>query len=246
MELIVESTTKKLNLFLTEVKKYSSSNKDVAEIEKEINSKLITVLKLHHGFKNLDLSANLKNTLTNILPKSEFEWGIILSWLFIHQLGRVISENKHELKSRSLFDEWRLSKYIANTLKELSIKKDEKKLEVVSIIKLMVSLQNWANSIDYSEKNFYAIFQSFLREPEIQGYLKVNRYHNHLWYSAEKFANFTRWIWITAIIDKIAKNKDHATKELNELLTFYQRIEEIAKNSKYQVTKFLEDLQTIS
>ncbi|GAH16739.1 unnamed protein product, partial [marine sediment metagenome] len=115
MELTVESTTKKLNLFLTEVKKYSSSNRDVVEIEKEIHSKLITVLELHHGLTHLDLSANLRNTLTNILPESEFEWGIIISWLFIHQLGRVISEVSSELISRSLFDEWRLSKYIANT-----------------------------------------------------------------------------------------------------------------------------------
>ena len=245
-ELIVESTTKKLNSFLAEVKKYSSSNKDVTKIEKDIQSKLITILQLYHGFKQLDLSVNLKNALVNILPKSEFEWGIVISWVFIHQLGRVISENNYELKSRSLFDEWRLSKYIANTLNALSIEKDEKDLEVGSIIKLMVSLQNWSNSIDYSEKNFYAIFQSFFRDPEIQVYLKVNRYHNLLWYSAEKFTNFTKWIWITAVIDKIANIKDNASKELNDLLNFYQIIEEKAKKSKYQVTKFLEVLQNIS
>ena len=242
----VESTTKKLNLFLTEVKKYSSSNKDVAKIEKEIRSKLITTLHLHQDFTYLDLSADLKNTLTNILPKTEFEWGIIISWLFIHQLGRVISEKNFELKSRSLFDEWRLSKYIANTLRELSIKEDEKEMEVGSILKLMVSLQNWSNSIEYSEKNFYVIFQSFFRDPEIQAYLKVNRYHNLLWYSAERFTNFTRWIWITALIDKIANREDKTSKVLDDLLTLYQRIEEIAKNSKYQVLKFLEDLQAIS
>jgi len=145
-----------------------------------------------------------------------------------------------------LFDEWRLSKYIANTLRELSIKEDEKEMEVGSILKLMVSLQNWSNSIEYSEKNFYVIFQSFFRDPEIQVYLKVNRYHNLLWYSAERFTNFTRWIWITALIDKIANREDKTSKVLDDLLTLYQRIEEIAKNSKYQVLKFLEDLQAIS
>ncbi|NVM46132.1 MAG: alpha-amylase [Candidatus Lokiarchaeota archaeon] len=245
-EFILESTTKKLKIFLAEVKKYSSSNKDVTKIEKDIQIKLNTLLQLHHGFTHLDLSVKMKNTLANILPKSEFEWGIVISWVFIHQLGRVISEKNYELKSRSLFDEWRLSKYIANTLNVLSIKKDEKDLEVGSIIKLMVSLQNWAKLIDFSEKNLYEIFQSFFRDPEIQVYLKVNRYHNLLWYSAEQFATFTRWIWITAVIDKIANSKNNASKELNNLLTFYQRIEEIAKNSKYQVTKFLDDLQNIS
>jgi len=244
-DLIVESITKKLNSFLFEVKKYSSSNKDVTKIEREINSKLNATLQLHNGSIHLDISTNLKNTLTDILPKSEFEWGLLISWLFIHQLGRVISEKNYELKSRSLFDEWRLSKYIINTLKELSINEDEKKQEVGSVIKLMVSLQNWFNSTDYSEKNFYSIFQSFFRDPEIQVYLKVNRYHDLLWYSAEEFTNFTRWIWLTAVIDRIANNKDNVSKEIDELLDYYQKIEEIAKASKYQVNEFLNDLQNM-
>ena len=244
-ELIIEGITKILNPFLLEVKKYSASDKDVTKIEKEILSKLIATLQLHKGLTSLDISTNLKKILANILPKSEFEWGIVFSWLFIHQLGRVISEKNYELKSISLFDEWRLSKYIGKTLNELSLNEDEKKQEVGSIIKLMVSLQNWSNSVDFSEKNYYAIFQSFFRDPEIQIYLKVNRYHNLLWYSAEKFANFTRWIWLTAVIDRITNKKDIISKELNELLDYYQGIEEIAKNSKYQVNKFLEDLQNI-
>ena len=245
-EIIVEDITKKLKSFLLEVKKYSSSNKDLTKIEKEIRSKLIATLQLHNGLTHLDISTNLKNDLEKILPESEFEWGILISWLFIHQLGRVISEKNYELKSRSLFDEWRLSKYIRNTLRELSINEDEKNQEVGSIIKLMVSFQNWSNSMDYSQKNFYAIFQSFFRDPEIQVYLKVNRYHNLLWYSAENFANFTRWIWLTAIIDKIAKNNSSIGNELEELLMNFQKITEIAKTSKFQVNQFLKYLQNIA
>ncbi|NVM17996.1 MAG: alpha-amylase [Candidatus Lokiarchaeota archaeon] len=244
-ELIVEGITTKLNSFLFEVKKYSSSNKDVTEIEKEIHSKLIVTLQLHKGLTHLDISTNLKNALAKILPKSEFEWGILVSWLFIHQLGRVISEKNYELKSRSLFDEWRLSKYIRNTLRELSLKEDAKNLDVGSIIKLMVSLQNWSNSIEYAEKDFFAIFQSFFRDPEIQAYLQVNRYHSYLWYNAEEFANFTRWIWLTAIIDKIAKSNNRISNELEELLIYFQKITKIAKTSKFQVNQFLEDLRTL-
>jgi hypothetical protein len=107
----------------------------------------------------------------------------------------------------------------------------------------MVSHHNWSNSVEYSEKNFYAIFQSFFRDPEIQVYLKVNRYHNLLWYSAEDFAIFIRWIWLTAVIDRITSIKSNQGKALTELLDYYQRIEELAKTSKYQVNKLLEQLQ---
>jgi len=200
-ESIGEDISKKLNTFLLEVKKYSSSKKDVVIIDKVIQSKLRATLQLHQGLLQIDLPSNLRKIFTLLLPKSEFEWGILFSWLFIHQLGRVTSEENYEVQSRSWFDEWRLSKYIKNTLRELSINEEEKTMEVGSIIKLIVSLHNWSNSMEYREKNFYSIFQSFFRDPEIQLYLKVNRYHNLLWYSAEKFDDFIRWIWLTAIIE---------------------------------------------
>jgi hypothetical protein len=198
---------------------------------------------LHKGLKYLEVSSNLKNDLSNILPKSEFEWGTLISWLFIHQLGRVISEKNYEMKGRSLFDEWRLSKYIRNTLRELTVSEDEKKQDVGSIIKLMISHQNWSTSVAYSERNYHAIFQSFFRDPEIQVYLKVNRYHNLLWFSAEDFSNFIRWIWLTAVIDRITRIKLNTEVELQELLDYYQRIKELAKISKFQVNKFLEVLE---
>jgi len=245
-ESIVEDISKKLNTFLLEVKKYSSSKKDVVIIDEVIQSKLRATLQLHQGLLQIDLPPNLRKIFTLLLPKSEFEWGILFSWLFIHQLGRVISEENYEVQSRSWFDEWRLSKYIKNTLKELSINEEEKTREVGSIIKLIVSLHNWSNSMEYREKNFYSIFQSFFRDPEIQLYLKVNRYHNLLWYSAEKFDDFTRWIWLTAIIDRIAKSNNRLGNEIEELLVYFQKITELAKTSKFQVNQFLEDLQNMA
>ncbi|MFX1287136.1 MAG: alpha-amylase family glycosyl hydrolase [Promethearchaeota archaeon] len=243
-ELIVESMAKKLNSFLIEVKKYSSISEDITKIEKEILSKLITSLRLLKELTHLEISFNLKSTLTKILPKSEFEWGLLFSWIFIHQLGQLISEKNYELKSRSLFDEWRLSKYIRNTLTELATVEDEENQDVGSILKLMISHHNWSNSVAYSEKNFYLIFQSFFRDPELQVYLKVNRFHNLLWYNAEQFAVFIRWIWLTAVIDRITFVEINIEKELNQLLDYYQRIEELAKISKYQVNELLEAIET--
>ena len=243
LELIIESTTKKITTFLIEVKKYSSTTEDITKLEKQILLKLITTLRLHKGLTDLEISSDLKSKLAKILPKSEFEWGLLFSWIFIHQLGRLISEKNYELKSRSLFDEWRLSKYIRNTLTELAIIEDEKNLDVGSIIKLMISHHNWSNSVAYSDKKFYLIFQSFFRDPELQVYLKVNRFQNILWYSAEEFAKFIRWIWLATIIDRITFVKINIEAELNQLMDYYQRIEELAKMSKYQVNELLEVIE---
>jgi len=245
-EQVVEAISDKLNPFLKEVKKYSSSKKDVTGVKKEIIEKLEVISRLEQSLKHLKTNQELTSIYGKILPNSEFEWGILLSWLFIHQLGRVASDKNHELQSRSWFDEWRFSKYIKIILEELSIKEEEKTQDGISIIKLMVTLQNWATSNKYTEENLYSIFKSFFSEPEVQQYLNVNRYHNLLWFSAELFEKFVRWMFLIAVIDRLAQSKESAVNEIKALLEDYQKLIKISKTSKYQVNKFLERLQSLS
>ncbi|MBA7573684.1 hypothetical protein ES708_15482 [subsurface metagenome] len=201
---------------------------------------------MEQNLKHIKINQELTHIYEKILPNSKFEWGILLSWLFIHQLGRVVSDKNYELQSRSWFDEWRLSKYIKNILEELSIKEEEKTQDGISIIKLMVTLQNCSASNKYTETNLYSIFQSFFSEPEVQQYLNVNRYHNLLWFSAELFDTFVRWMFLIAVIDRLAQSKESAVNEIKALLEDYQKLIKIAKTSKYQVNKFLESLQSLS
>jgi hypothetical protein len=241
-EQVVEAISDKLNPFLEEIKNYSSSKKDVTRVKIEINEKLKVISRLEQSLKDLKINQELTSIYEKLLPVSEFEWGILFSWLFIHQLGRVVSDKNYELQSRSWFDEWRLSKFIKNILEELSRKEEEKTQDGISIIKLMITLQNWAASNKYTEKNLYSIFQSFFSEPEVQQYLNVNRYHNLLWFSAESFDIFLRWMFLIAIIDQLTQFKESAVDEIDALLEDYQKLIKIAKTSKYQVNKFLESL----
>ncbi|GAJ05508.1 unnamed protein product, partial [marine sediment metagenome] len=213
-EQVVEAISDKLDLFLKEVKNYSLSKKDVTGVKKEIIEKLKVISRLEQSLKHLKINQELTSIYGKILPNSEFQWGILLSWLFIHQLGRVVSDKNYELQSRSWFDEWRLSKYIKNILEELSIKEEEKTQDGISIIKLMVTLQNWSVSNKYTETNLYSIFQSFFSEPEVQQYLNVNRYHNLLWFSAESFDTFVRWTYLIAVIDQLTQFKESAVDEI--------------------------------
>jgi len=245
-EQLVETISDKLNPFLEEIKNYSSSKKDITRVKKEIIDKLKVISRLEQSLKDLKINQELTSIYEKILPDSEFEWGILFSWLFIHQLGRVVSDKNYELQSRSWFDEWRLSKFINNILEELSIKEEEKTQDGISIIKLTITLQNWAASNKYDEKNLYSIFQSFFSEPEVQQYLNVNRYHNLLWFSAESFDVFLRWMFLIAVIDQLTQFKESVVDEIDALLEDYQKLIKIAKTSKYQVNKFLESLQSLS
>jgi len=241
-EQVIEAISDKLNSFLNEVKNYSSSKEDITKVKKEIIEKLKAISSLEQNLKQLKTNQEFTSIYEKLIPNSEFEWGILLSWLSIHQLGRVVSDKNYELQSRSWFDEWRLSKFIKKILEELSIKEEEKTQDGISIIKLMITLQNWSASNKYTEKNLYSIFQSFFSEPEVQQYLNVNRYHNLLWFSAESFDTFVRWMFLIAVIDRLAQSKESVGNEIEMLLEDYQKLLKIAKTSKYQVNKFLERL----
>ena len=231
-----------LDAFLLEVKKYSTSQKDYTDIKKDIVLKIEVVLKLKHKLKELKIPDEYKGIFINLLPKSEVEWSILLSYLIVHQMGRFESSHNYKLLSRSLFDEWRLFKYINSTLNEMSKDKKEKKLEMHSILKLMIGLQGWSNSVIKGETDLFSVFQLFFSDPDVQQFLKVNRYQQLLWYNAELFDNFIKWMWLIAIIEILIKPMGEANEDLKKLLDYYVIIKKVSKITNFQVVKFLDDL----
>ena len=231
-----------LDAFLLEVKKYSTSQKDYTDIKKDIVLKIEVVLKLKHKLKELKIPDEYKGIFINLLPISEVEWSILLSYLIVHQMGRFESSHNYKLLSRSLFDEWRLFKYINSTLNEMSKDKKEKKLEMHSILKLMIGLQGWSNSVIKGETDLYSVFQLFFSDPDVQQFLKVNRYQQLLWYNAELFDNFIKWMWLIAIIEILIKPMGEANEDLKKLLDYYVIIKKVSKITNFQVVKFLDDL----
>ena len=131
---------------------------------------------------------------------------------------------------------------INNILNDLSKDKKDKRLEVNSIIKLMIGLQDWSNSLINGKKDLYSVFQLFFSDPEVQQYLKVNRYQQLLWYNAELFDYFIKWMWLIAIIELLVKPTKNANEELKKLLDYYLIIKKVSKTTNFQVVKLLDDI----
>ncbi len=235
-----------LDAFLLEVKKYSSSQKDYTDIKNDILLRSKVILKLRHNVGELRIPEEYKDIFINLLPSSEVEWGIIFSYLIVHQLGRFESNDNYKLLSRSLFDEWRLSKYINKTLNDLGKDKKDERLEVDSIIKLMIGLQDWSNLVINGKKDLYSVFQLFFSDPEVQQYLKVNRFQQLLWYNAELFDNFIKWMWVIAIIELLVKSIEDTDEELKKLLEYFLIVKKVSKTTNFQVVKLLDDLHNYS
>ncbi|MCJ7651575.1 MAG: alpha-amylase family glycosyl hydrolase [Candidatus Lokiarchaeota archaeon] len=233
-----------LNEFLLGVKKYSNSNKNIKPLLNEILNDVKSASKLDGIIKNYLKDDKITILIEEIFPLNTIDWGILYSWIVIHPLGKIVSNEDYELRSRSWIDEWYLSKYIQLILQQL--KKDDVVdiSESLALIKLLIIHQNWFNKIQMKEYDEVAIMNVFFKNPEVQDFLRFNRYQDILWFNAENFEVFTRWLSIIAIINLLSKGDD-LTKSLQLLTNLLLRWRKTAKTAKYQVNRFLESLQSL-
>jgi len=233
-----------LNEFLLGVKKYSNSNKNIKPLLNEILNDVKSASKLDGIIKNYLKDDKITILIEELFPLNTIDWGILYSWIVIHPLGKIVSEEDYELRSRSWIDEWYLSKYIQLILQQL--KKDDVVdiSESLALIKLLIIHQNWFNKIQMKEYDEVAIMNVFFKNPEVQDFLRFNRYQDILWFNAENFEVFTRWLSIIAIINLLSKGDD-LTKSLQLLTNLLLRWRKTAKTAKYQINRFLESLQSL-
>lgn len=239
-EKVLKIISSNLNQFLKEVRRYSASNRDITEIEKDIINELNIVLTITDSIEHLQLSPKLKKFIDNMIPTTAFEIGILISWVFIHLLGKVVSDQNYNLRSRSWMDEWLLSKYVQLTLQKLSTKKKDDPMEAISLIKIMINHQNFCQVNDFEMNDNNIVLRSLLSDPEIQSYLQFNRYQNILWFSAEAFLEFSRWLSLIMIIKSFAKNQDNPHKPIEKWMNIIFTWIEAARESDYQVEKLID------
>ncbi|MHA1104613.1 MAG: alpha-amylase family glycosyl hydrolase [Promethearchaeota archaeon] len=234
-----------LNDFLLGVKKYSNSNKDVNPILKEILEEVKSASNLAGVSKKYMKNDRISILIEELFPLNAIDWGILYSWIVIHPLGKIVSEDNYELRSRSWIDDWYLSKYIQLILQQLKKDGTGDISESLTLIKSLIIHQNWYNKIQTKEFNEVSIINVFFKNPEVQQYLHFNRYQDILWFNSENFEIFSRWLSIIAIINILSKGDD-LTKHLQILTKIMLKWRKAAKTSKYQVNSFLENLQSLS
>ncbi|MHA1670306.1 MAG: alpha-amylase family glycosyl hydrolase [Promethearchaeota archaeon] len=230
--------------FLLKVKKYSNSSKDVKPLLNEILSEVKSASKLNVIVKDYLKDDHISILIKELFPLNTIDWGILYSWIVIHPLGKIVSEEDYELRSRSWIDEWHLSKYIKLILQQLKKDETENISKSITLIKLLIIHQNWYNKIQVKEHDEISIINEFFKNPEVQQYLQFNRYQDILWFNAENFEVFTRWLSICAITNLLSKGDD-LTKHIQILTDILLNWRKTAKIAKYQVNSFLELLQSL-
>jgi len=243
---IVDEVEQKMIRLLDEIKGMIDSESDSKPLAREVCQKLESTLGLTQIPEQLPASkgANLDAVLAWLDPSEEDTafWGAIFGWLFTHNLGKVSDDNEFAEKGRSWLDDWLLGKIINQTLEDLELEADTA-AEAVTGVKVMVTHQGWSRSLTSEPDQAAKILQTWLRDDDIQRFLRINRYQGILWFNKEAFDLLLRWMLAIAILSTIADpdlTEDQKTKAIQAHFDAISKFEKAVNKSGYQIEKLLE------
>jgi hypothetical protein len=243
---VVEDIETRVLSLVREAKQFSRGRGDTASLVAEIKRKAETCLQLHtlesrQSLPGSEDYAAAVEMVGDTLDDDPAVWGTLLSWLFTHALGKVISEEGYAAQSRSWMDEWLLGKLVTAALQDLGL--DEVAAgRALGMVKILVKHQDWFDG-EIFDQTAYQILASWLKDAEVQQFLQVNRYGGILWFNHEAFGQLMGWMLTIAVVTLGADEDRTADKAAQAIAACYRvigRLQEAEEASDYQVAKLME------
>ena len=245
-DLMNEMKQKTINL-LQEAKRFSEGMEDELTISPEMKRKLEVILYLPTMANRFPWSVppegkTAAEYLMEKLIGETSSWYTIFNWLFVHALGRVVSQTDFEERSRSWIDEWRLGKTIASVLGDLGLE-ETAAYKSVSVVKLLAKHQRWYEVKRSDQNQAYRVLESLLKDGEVHQFLQVNRYNDILWFNKEAFDELRWWLFLVAVVEISSdplRSAHEVVKDVEECYTIIKTLHQAEKKSSYQLEKLLE------
>lgn len=244
---LIKKITGLYSSFLEEVKNFSSAEGDVSALAREVSLKLETVLQLKKlgslspASKSKQLKKAIEFLNKTISNKDNF-WGVMISWVFVHDLGKILIENDiFAEQSRSWIDEWLLGKIINSVFRDLGFD-EQGAWQSVAIIKILTSHQHWFKIEKSEQKQLYRIMKNLLADQEVQQFLQINRHQEILWFNKEAFDSLLGWLFNIVVVDSLSiKSEQEAADQIGKQFQLIQALKTAEEKSGYQVEKLLEN-----
>ncbi|OGO26125.1 MAG: alpha-amylase [Chloroflexi bacterium RBG_16_52_11] len=252
---MLEAIEHKAIHLLTSIKEHLGSDNELKQIGEGIRQETSLLLALPEYAAFLPRKAKRKYGLAvdYLLagPKEQSSfiaggldvWGALLSWIFIHRLGEVANTANYREVSRAWLDEWMLAKRIAMALQALGLD-DQDSNKATEIIKLMTNHQQWSVEHSSQDDAAYKVLQSWLKDPDVQRFLQINRYQDILWYNQGAYHELVWWMFASEVISTGAKqpSTEGIARQIVSLFEIVQYLLKADEKSNYQVDKLLSAL----
>jgi glycosidase len=239
--------------FISEAKNYTSGKGNEQHLLEEFLVQLASILELGSVQKRYPYPRSIKykdaiEFLNSIIPDKQQNTfkAILWSWVISNQTGKLNSPEQYELQSRSYIDEWLIGKIIIQMFNNIGA--DEYNASrFLTLIKILVTHQNWFNGDYPKTSREYHIFYHLLHDREVQQFLQINKFEDKLWYNKESFEILCQWLFIISVIHYSSQKEMKAQEVASGIAESYGIVckwLDTEKKSEYQVEKLLDGLKT--
>ncbi|MCG8605552.1 alpha-amylase family glycosyl hydrolase [bacterium] len=233
--------------FLRQVSRYASGSHDASPVKDEIMRKLLATLQLANietrfpWPKSLNYQAAIK-FLKQHLPRDS-NWNLVYAWLLVHDLGKMVDTDRFQEVSRSWIDEWPLGDRIHRQLEASGGPEMEGRI----LVNILTSYQHWFYDRKPKKMMEARILRKLLSSPEVQHFLKVNRFDDVLWFNKESFQQLVAWLFLVAVVHITSKPDVLpylVAKEVTEVYAICKKWLMGAAESGYKIERLLEAVVT--
>ncbi|MHA1804489.1 MAG: alpha-amylase family glycosyl hydrolase [Promethearchaeota archaeon] len=241
----LEEIAAKLHSFFQLVKKYTNRHViDDSIIVEEILTKIKIIKSMELLISEISIPQDLKRFLIDLPPQDEFENAILLTWNFIHLIGKLNSKENHERESIYWIEEWRLTEVMRNILEKFKFQNTNEIENAIALIKIMILYQKWFFNIDINDKKSEHLLIQIFGDNLIKSFLKVNQFQGKLWFNAEAFDSLIKWLSLLAIINSFVKKDSYSHERLKDFLITMRSWKSAALKSEYQVKNVIDIIKS--
>jgi hypothetical protein len=232
---LLDEVERKAQVLLRSIKEFAGGQGDDALVAREIRDRLAVALRLPVLMKG-KIGAYLRKHLLD----DPSAWGVLFGWLFVHVLGKAVTEIDFDEHSRSWLDEWQLGRLLTGVLRDFGL--DEGAADyAVTLLKLLTAHQRWFERGDTDD--MYELLSVLFRDTDVQRALQVNRYRETLWFNEEAFEQILWWMFVVATVAYSSASPGRPAAEIATLWEIVNTLRQASDTSGYQVEKLLEGLR---
>jgi len=220
--------------FLSGIAKYTGVKSNQSDLRDEIVTLFSTCLALQSELGKRLPGAGKKakeimTTLLEPLRKDDTRRVTLLTWALCSLIGKLTDQKEYPEQSLSWFAELQLNKPFLETLRNMQTGETEFQQQNL-LLRIGISHQDWFE--DSRKEPLQSIVKDWFSDPEVQNFLRVNRYHEVLWYNREAFNDLVWFMALLALCKHCADPATDATTltevmlHLHEIMTALKKIEQ--------------------
>jgi len=239
----------KLARLIDGIERFAGSVQNRERLQQELRTGLDLALALPTlsdryplpGSKRYQQAANYLKTVPG--EREEPAWVLLFSWLFLHNLGRLVRQDDFESVTASWVSEWQFGRVLQDAAREMGIPDDQAR-QITSALRILIDQQRWYEAS--GKKTPGELMNLWLTNSDIQRYLDIHRFEEVLWFNKERYEAFVWWMTVLAVFEAAFDAKASASLLIERLLSVYpltQKLLQAAQTSDYKVAKLVENLQ---